>query len=297
MPTISIKKGILSITFLLITMFTVAQDKPAYVIYNAKGGKVSYQNMLNSFKKTDVILFGEFHDNPICHWLQLELMMDLQGIYKLKLGAEMMEADNQEQLNAYLVSNINYKQLDSTARLWNNFKTDYKPLVDYARDSGLAFIATNIPRRYAKMVHKGGFGALDTLSGTEKAWMAPLPIAFDASLPRYQFMLSMMGDHASPEIVKAQAIKDATMAHFILQNVPARKRFSRKHPEKFLHFNGAFHSDYHEGIMWYLLQANKNLNVKTISTVYSSNPGKLPPDNLGRADFIICVDEQMTRTY
>ena len=47
------------------------------------------------------------------------------------------------------------------ARLWNNFKTDYKPLVDFAKDNNLKFIATNIPRRFASLVFKGGFEVLE----------------------------------------------------------------------------------------------------------------------------------------
>jgi uncharacterized iron-regulated protein len=288
---------LLLILSFLVSGMVYAQNKPAYVLYDGKGRKVSYQKMLNDFKKADVILFGEFHDNPISHWLQLELTMDLNALYQLKLGAEMMEADNQEALNAYMKGILDYKGLDSAARLWNNFKTDYKPLVDFAKDTGITFTATNVPRRYARMVSKGGFEALDTLPEMEKGWIAPLPIPFNADLPRYQNMLTMMGAHGSPNIVKAQAIKDATMAHFILQNIPARKKWSGKRPNKFLHYNGAYHSDFYEGIMWYLLQANKNLNVKTITTITVADPNKFPKESLGQADFIICVDEHMTRTY
>mgnify|MGYP001004127946 CR=1 FL=1 len=113
---------------------------------------------------------------------------------------------------------INQKGLDSLARLWNNYKTDYKPLVDFAKANNLRFTATNIPRRYASMVYRSGFSALDTLRNLEKSWMAPLPMAFDASLPTYQSILKMMGPHGSPKLVMSQATKDATMAHFILKH-------------------------------------------------------------------------------
>lgn len=274
-----------------------AQNKPAYVLYDKKGNKVSYEKMIRSFKKTDVILFGEFHDNPISHWLELEVTKDLHTLFKLNLGAEMIETDNQAVLSKYLHDSIDQVAFDTLARLWNNYKTDYKPLVDFAKDSGLNFIATNVPRRYAKMVNKGGFEALDTLSSSEKAWMAPLPFAFDPELPRYKFMLEMMGGHGSPNMVKAQALKDATMAHNIMLNIPAKKRWKKKSKDKFLHFNGAYHSDYFEGIMWHLLQMNSKLKIKTISTVMSSDPNKLNPEDIGKADFIICVDADMTRTY
>src|SRR5690606_42017558 len=120
-----------------------------------------------------------YHDNPISHWLQLALTKDLYKTKSLVLGAEMIERDNQLQLNQYLSGEINQKGLDTLARLWKNHKTDYKPLVDFAKENKLHFVATNIPRRYASMVYRGGFEVLDTLSVNQKEWMAPLPIKYE----------------------------------------------------------------------------------------------------------------------
>ena len=245
--------------------------------------------MVKQLTKADVVLFGELHNNPISHWLQLELTQSLAMSNNLILGAEMLEADNQEALNAYLADSIDQKGLDTAARLWPNYKTDYAPLVDYAKEKGIPFVATNIPRRYANMVYKQGFGILDSLSEQEKLWMAPLPMKFDSELPTYQKILQMMGDHGSPKLVMAQATKDATMAHFILANY--------KQEHLFIHYNGAYHSDEHEGIVWYLNQERSDLSYKTITTVSQANIKKLLAENKGKADFIICVDEDMTTTY
>jgi len=282
------KKIIFALSFILITSAVFSQKKP-YVIYNSKGKKVSYKKMLRKLGKKDVILFGELHNNPITHWLQYEVTSDLNKTRKLVLGAEMLEKDNQNELNDYLLGKITAKGLDTLARLWNNFKTDYKPLVDIAKDNKLKFIATNIPRRYAHLVYKKGFEGLDSLTVEEKSWIAPLPIAFDSELPTYKSILKMMGDHGSPRLVMAQAIKDATMANSILSNF--------KKGDLFIHYNGAFHSDKYEGILWYLKRKQKNLNYATISTVSQENVNKLEDKNKKRADFIICVDENMTTTY
>lgn len=276
------------ILFLLCSNTFFGQMK-SHVIYNAKGRKVSYNKMVRKLAKADIVLFGELHDNPIAHWLQLKVTTDLNGKRSLVLGAEMFEADNQVPLNNYLQDKLDYHGLDSQARLWINYKTDYAPLVDFAKTNKLPFIATNIPRRYASLVYKKGFGVLDSLSNQEKIWIAPLPIPFDSELPTYKNILSMMGDHGSPQLVMAQAIKDATMAYFIIKN--------RKNNELFLHFNGAYHSDFYEGILWYLKNENTDLNYKTISTVSQDNLKKLLPENHGKADFIICVDSDMTTTY
>ncbi len=283
------KIRLLSILCLFITVSAVAQQKPAYVLYDAKGKKTSYKKMVQTALKQQLVLFGEFHNNPISHWLQLELTTDLQQQKKLVLGAEMFEQDNQEQLNQYLSGSLSAKGLDSNARLWKNFTTDYKPLVDVAKENHLPFVASNIPRRYASLVARGGFEALDTLSAKEKAWIAPLPVPYNAELPGYKKMMEMMKDHGGANMPKAQAIKDATMAYFILQSIGKG--------ELFIHYNGAYHSDFHEGINWYIRQSKPDMKIMTISTVSQKDINQLEAENKGRADFIICVDEDMTTTY
>ncbi len=274
---------------LLISNIALAQDKPAYVLYNSKGKKASYASLIKQANTSDVVLFGEFHNNPISHWLQLAVTKDLHKTKNLILGAEMFEADNQDALNKYLSGEITQKGLDTMARLWNNYKTDYAPLVNFAKENKLPFIATNIPRRYASMVNKKGFAVLDTLSNEAKACIAPLPMPYDSTLATYQNILKMMGDHATPNLVKAQATKDATMAHFIVKH--------HKKGNLFVHYNGAYHSDYYEGIGWYLKQYAPQLKVMTITTVSQKNLKKLDKEHIGKADFIICVDEDMTTTY
>lgn len=283
------KKLTFTLYFLLVIIVAHAQSRPSHIIYDSGGKKVSYGKMMKTVEKSDFLFFGELHDNPIAHWLQLEVTQDLHDSRPLILGAEMFEADDQVYLNKYLAGTITYNELDSLARLWKNYETDYAPLVDFAKDNKLAFIATNVPRRYANMVYKYGFDALDTLSTQEKSWIAPLPIAFNSELPGYKNILEMMGDHGSPKLVMAQALKDATMAYFILKNY--------KEGHQFIHFNGAYHSNNYEGILWYLELGRPGVNYTTISTVSQEDISSLVEENKNIADFIICIDEDMTTTY
>lgn len=286
-----IRYAFLSITLFMLgaTNLVNAQDKAAYIIYNSKGKKISYTRMINQLVSRDIILFGEYHNNAIAHWLQLEVTTDLQKSRELVLGAEMFEQDNQEALSQYIQGKISAKQLDSAARLWKNYPTDYAPLVQVAKANQLAFAATNIPRKFASLVARGGFEALDTLKSIQKSWIAPLPIAYDSSLPGYKNMVAMMGGHSGSNLPKAQAIKDATMAHFLLQYY--------RPGTLFIHYNGSYHSDFYEGIGWYLQQQRPDLKRATITTVSQKDISRLEKEHLGRADFIICVDEDMTNTY
>jgi uncharacterized iron-regulated protein len=283
------KKYVLVVLAMFFSMLIFAQQKPAYVLYNAQGKKISYKKMIRQLAKKDIVLFGEFHNNAIAHWLELSVAKDLSEKRNLTFGAEMFEADNQQALNDYLADKITAKGLDSAARLWSNYKTDYAPIVNFAKEKNAAFIATNIPRRYASLVSKKGFEALDTLSALEKTWMAPLPMDYDANLPGYIKMVEMMGGHGGPNMPKAQATKDATMAYFILQNF--------KPENLFIHYNGSFHSDNYDGINWYLKRKQPDLKYATITTVSQKNIKTLLAENKGRADYIICVDEDMTNTY
>lgn len=282
--------GITSIVFMLLFANTaLSQDKAAYQIYNKKGKKISYTKMLKQLQKADVILFGEIHNNPICHWLQLEVSTDLLQVGPISMGAEMFERDDEESFQQYLTGEIDVAELKEKARLWKNFKTDYQPLVDLAKDNQFPFVGTNIPRRFANMVYSNGFEALDTLSEEEKSWIAPLPIDYDPEIACYKNMLTMVPGHGGPNFPKAQAIKDATMAHFILENYDPGRTF--------IHFHGTYHSDNFESILWYLLRQRPELSYVTISSVSQADISRLEEEHNSKADFILVIPDRMTKTY
>ena len=282
-------KNIITSLLLFATILSAAQDKKAYQIFDKNGKKTSYEKLLKAGEKADVVLFGEYHDNSVVHWLQLEFTKDLAQKKDLVLGAEMLEADNQTQVNQYLKGEINQKQMDSSARLWKNYKTDYKTLVDFAKEKKFSFIATNVPRRYASLVFKKDLVALDSLSAQEKSWIAPLPIEFDINLPGYKSMMGMQGGHAGEKMPKAQAIKDATMAYFINKN--------RKENSVFIHYNGTYHSDNFEGINWYLRKLDAGIKIVTIATVEQKDISKLEAEHYNKADFVLVIDEDVTKTH
>lgn len=278
---------------LLTSNFVYAQPK-AYTLFNHKGKNVTYNQMLKDLETADIVFFGELHNNPICHWLQLEVTRDLyaQESENLVLGAEMFESDDQLLMNEYCSGFISEKNFKKETKIWPNYNTDYSPLVNFAKENNLSFIATNVPRRYASVVFKNGLKSLENLPEYSKVFIAPLPIKEDYDLPCYKSMLemNMHGMAEDPKFYpQAQMIKDATMAYFIYGNW--------SEGELFLHFNGGYHSDNKEGIVWYLRQNNPNLKIITISTVEQKQVDKLNRDYLGVGDYIIAIPERMTKTY
>ncbi|SOD95466.1 ChaN family lipoprotein [Spirosoma fluviale] len=294
-------------TLLFLCFLSVAfrADKPAYRLYTPKLKTTTYAQLLRQATEADVVLFGELHNNPICHWLEFQLTKDLQAAKKgnLVLGAEMFETDNQTALTDYVQGRTTAKELATQARLWPNFDTDYKPITDFAREQHIPFIATNVPRRYARLVSRQGLTALDTITADAKRQLAPLPINVDLTLPGYKAMMEMMGGNeghgaANPHsgqtdmmanFARAQATKDATMAYFILQNW--------KPGQTLLHFNGDYHSKNFEGIVWYLRQKQPDLKILTLSSVELSDIDKPATDNRNLANFVLAIPADMTKTY
>jgi uncharacterized iron-regulated protein len=205
------------------------------------------------------------------------------------LGAEMFETDDQLKINEYFAGLYSATNFEKEAKMWNNYKTDYKPIVEFAKTNHLAYIATNVPRRYASLVAKSGLKSLDSLTNDAKKFIAPLPINVDLNLPGYKKMTGMGDGHAMPFIAEAQAIKDATMANSILKNF--------KKGNLFLHFNGAYHSENFEGIVWFIKQQRPDLKILTITTDEQEKIKDLEKDNENTADYIIVIPKDMTKTY
>ena len=329
-----------------------AKNIQAYQIYDAKGKKVTYEQYLAAISKgvkavapqSSVILFGELHDNPIIHWLQYQTTSDLFRVTPyMVLGAEMFETDQQTALNEYLnptdtslktttvVTPMGsvmggdpvYDKFKKSTKLWPNFYTDYKPLVDFAKEHQLPFIATNIPRKYASLVYRGGFAALDTLPAEKKSLFPTMPVPYDSNLTCYAEIFKATGGHGGQNLPKSQAVKDATMAWKIYTNLPnlhygeqvveiasKSKKSPSFNPMVFVHYQGTYHSDNHESIEWYLRQQEqatasvqflRNLaqpmKIITISARMQDDVSSLSAENIGAADFIIVTPNNMNRTH
>ena len=281
--------------FFAVILTAFSNDKPAYKLFTSEGKKTDYSKMIKELSEADLVFFGELHNDPIAHWLQYEITSDLYSLREqdLVLAAEMFEADNQLLLDEYLNNLIAENKFEDETRLWNNYQTDYKPLVNFAKEKSLKFIASNIPRRYASIVSKKGFEGLEELSDEAKKFVAPLPVLYDPEVECYKQMLNMGGmpgmNKPNENFPKAQAIKDATMSYFILKNWSEGNIL--------IHFNGSYHSDNHEGIVWYINQLKEGLNIVTISTVVQDQLEELEKESIGSADYVIVVPTSMTKTY
>ncbi len=313
----SIYNKILMVALFVATTTTLfsqdySNDNPAYVIYDKEGNKVSYSHMLEKIAQSDVCLFGELHDDPISHWLELRLVKSLYHLKgeNLVVGAEMWERDNQLLLDEMQRDGyIDGPTYMESSKLWPNTQTDYLPILQYSKSNGIPFIATNIPRRYARIIYKKGVEYLDSLSPLAKSYLPPLPVHFNLDESIYQIMAAPfptdqefekmkeegktgnnpMTSGKPSNLVKAQAIKDATMAWFIKENMDKG--------DYFFHFNGELHSANYTAIYYYLGYYAPELKTATISIVKTQNVMEIDREKVGRADFVIQVPDDMIVTY
>ncbi len=267
----------------------------AYALFDNTGAEITFEELIERLAPADAVFVGEVHNCPITHWLELEISRALYARHgkRLVMGAEMLESDTQLILDEYMQRLISPERFGAEARLWDNYETDYHPIVFFAKEHAIPFVATNVPRRYANSVRNHGLGILDSLSEEAKRYIAPLPIPFEYDEEQSQAafgMMAMLGHGGDTRrLAEAQAVKDATMGWFIARNL--------KEGGHFLHFNGNYHSDFKGGIIPYLERYRPGTRVATIASVRQTEIDRLAEEQYGRADFYICVPEEMTNTY
>ena len=283
------------IAFLVIPFFylpTFIMGQVAYELFDDKGREISAEKMMQRVKTADVIIFGELHDNPICHWLELEILTAISDTdHSCVLGMEMFERDQQMVLDDLMNGVFPLKRLDQYTRTWPNYATDYKPLLSMALERDVPIIATNIPRQYASFVFNHGIDSLSSLR-IPPQFIPDLEFKVDTSLSSYAEVLDMgqqMPGHGSENFLYAQAIKDVSMAERLFKE--------RKDGHQLYHINGAFHSKNKEGICHYLLKMDPDLDIVTIQSREVENPQVFQQQKDDIASFYLQVNAQMTKTY
>lgn len=240
----------------------------------------------------DVIFFGEIHDDSLLHRLELEL---LQQLYKqnsrICVSLEMFERDVQPLLDSYLQNDINETEFLQKSRAWPNYSTDYKPLIEFAKQHSLPVLAANVPRRYAAMLNKQGKVALDNLPAAEQKFIADSLVVLDDEYKErfLQTMAANMGmQHVSQmhrkmleSVYAAQCLKDDTMAESITN-------YRQEHADtKVIHYNGEFHSDYHLGTAQKLKLLEPQLKIAVIASQPLAPGSQLEVNDKQKGDFII----------
>lgn len=256
-------KKLLLLIFIAMLSIAWAED---YQIYNNLGEKVSLDQMAKELQDYDVIFFGEWHDNQILHKLEIELLEKISIDRDIAVSMEMFERDVQPVVNEFLADKITEVVFIERSRAWDNYLTDYKPIVEFAKVHKLDLIAANVPRKYAAIVSRQGSDGWEKIS--EREFVAeklnPLENLYKDKFNEVMAMNAsvghMMGAKLDVEkLYLAQVLKDDTMAESIY-------RYNQKNSKKqVIHYNGTFHSDQFLGTANKLGILNKKLSIAVIA--------------------------------
>jgi uncharacterized iron-regulated protein len=267
---------------------------PQRVYDSARDRFTDFEAMLAEVSRADVLFVGEQHDDPNTHRLELAI---LEGLKRrradLSLALEMFERDAQEVLSSYVDGRIDEAEFLSRSRPWPRYATDYRPLVEFARANRWPILATNVPRRLASAVAKGGLDAL--APGDDGAlYAANVECPRDDYFDRFAKSMSehpMPGAEKQTEAEKqavverfylAQCLKDETMAESI-----ARARAASS--ALVVHVNGAFHSDFGDGVAERLRRRLPQARLAVISILPVEDLDVVAPtaDDRKRADYLV----------
>lgn len=261
-----------------------AQDTDTLLILDQQGEQRSLDDIVQQAHGKRFVFFGELHGQPEAHELEFQVLQELHKRYgdSVVLGMEMFEADVQPVIDEYFSDIINQRSFESESRIWNNY-TDYKPMVEFAKENNLSLIATNIPRRYANAVYHKSIAVLDSLSDYAKQFLPELPMQVDTTLASYQALRDMVPGHGGENMLNSQAIKDATMAKYILLHSNEGKIF--------YHLNGSYHSNDREGIISFMRDI-PTAEILTITTIMEDQLDLEDKESLQKADFTLISKER-----
>jgi len=292
--------------FLLMTAAADAQitlTDPMYRVYNAYGDPVKLDAIVKDMAAADAIFLGEQHDDAVGHAIEAELFKRAVETYspqrKVALSMEMFERDVQIVVDEYLSDLITEQHFLASSRPWGNYKTDYRPLVELAKEKHLDVIAANAPRRYVNMVSRSGRNSLDALSKQAKDWFAPLPYPEPSAAYKDKFNALMngggdaarMGPNSAANLIYSQSLWDATMANSVANYLSSNRG------ALVIHLNGGFHTEQRLGTIEQLMNYRPRTKAVVVTMLYADDVTKFDPTkHRMMGDYVILTDSKQPRS-
>ena len=292
-------KNLLSSLLILMLSSAIAGQNNVetnYRVFDANGKASSVREIVAALEKADVVFIGEQHDDPTAHVLQTEIFKAAFEKYgkqrPVALSMEMFERDTQSIVDEYLQDLINESNFIAASRAWNNYKVDYKPMLEFAKQNKLPVIAANAPRRYVNRVSRLGRESLDILSPSAKSLLAPLPYAAASKsyADKFGALMGGMQTHGS-KLLDSQSLWDATMADSISKQL-------KKQPNSLIvQLNGGFHSENRLGAVEHLLKYNPSARIIVVTIKSVENFPNFDAEKDAKAgDYVILTDPKLPRS-
>jgi uncharacterized iron-regulated protein len=257
---------------------------------------IDFEAFVERLTTRDLVFVGEQHDDPATHRMELAI---LEGIARRRdsvvLALEMFERDVQPLLDRYTSGSVGEDSLLAGGRPWKNYATDYRPLVELARERKWRVIASNVPRPLASLVSRTGLAGLDTLPADRRATVArQLHCPEDNYYEKFVAAMGDMGSHGPgnggddakarmARMYQSQCVKDETMG----ESVAAAWQSGRL----IVHYNGAFHSDFGLGTAERARRRLDKPRIAVVTAVPVENLDRVKPskEDRKRADYLLYV--------
>jgi uncharacterized iron-regulated protein len=297
-------KSVLLLTFA--ALFAMQNPAPVtvggqhYRVYRGDGTPATLEQIVAQSRAAEVTFLGEFHDDPVAHHLEYEILRRAWDD-GLALSLEMFERDVQYVLDEYLAGLIIENHLLSSGRAWRNYVSDYRPLIEFAREKRMPVLAANAPRRYVNRVSRLGLKALTEIEGEARRFLPPLPYAeaspaYGSKFKRVMEEQREQGQPLTPESIarrlEAQSLWDASMAYSIADFL------TRQPGSRILHINGSFHTAERLGTVEQLLRYRPNARVVVVTMMPDKSFPVFEMKTMqGQGDFVIVTDPALPRSF
>jgi Uncharacterized iron-regulated protein len=277
----------------------IAANTEHFTVFDGTGKRSKLNAIISTLGQYDVVFLGEMHDDSVGHAIQAEIFRtavnEFAGKRRVTLSLEMFERDVQTVLNEYLADQITETHFLLNSRPWPNYKTDYRPLVELAKEKKLDVVAANAPRRYVNMVSRGGREPLNGLSAEARTWLPPLPFAeaSEAYSKKFRALMSNSGEAAMgiDNILNSQSLWDASMAFWISESLKKNKG------SLVVHLNGGFHTESRLGTVEHLMRYNPQARALVITMRYEKDFKTFDAaKHAGLGDFVILTDDAQPRS-
>lgn len=271
----------------------VEADPGSFRVYAGDGRPASLPELVTALGSVSVLFVGEEHDDSIAH--RVKLLMLEEGTRRWQprpvvLSLEMFEQDVQEVVDEYVGGFITEPYFLAASRPWAEYRTAYRPLVEFAKARGLRVLAANVPRRYVDMVSRGGEGSLEDLPREAFRFLPQLPLPAASAAYRARFDSAMSGpaqhDDMPPNIFDGQRLWDAGMASAVAAALGGR-------PDALvIHVVGGFHVERRLGLAEALLQYRPRTTFLVVSIRKAADPATFDvSEHAGLGDFVVLTRE------
>ena len=196
-----------------------SSPKVGEFVHLPTGIPVTFDQLLNVAADARIVYFGETHDNPASHHLEVELLdgLDRRHPGQMVLGLEMFSRTQQPVLDRWVAGELTEKEFLKQSHWfshWNMNFAYYRDLLNLARERRIPVIALNAEKSLVRDI-------------TVKS-PAQLTPEQQAQLPEMDFKdpyqraqtLAILGDHSHGKLgaegfLRAQTLWDETMAESV----------------------------------------------------------------------------------